>query len=351
MFASSNPLTRHRTIDIMTQIGQRVYTDKAAARRLVSLIRGDNPIVVEHATKALYYIARSPGGAEAAVDANVLDFVVELLESPNTEVRRWTCELLGELSNQKSTAASVLAATPCAQLVSTLNDGNLGIVERATKALSLIATSPNGAKAADDADVTAYTMKLLTSRHSGVKIWTCELLARLAWHKSTRAAVLREKPCRPLVSLLRDHNRVVIATAVKALSIICRSAEGAVAAVNASMLGCMGALLRSTEAQICRRTFQILGALSRHGNTAPAVLEATHDIQIALFRGRRNIHIRSSAISALAQISENPGANAAVLTTDFLQHCSRMMEFEDLKVQFKICVILRNISRDPLRRA
>ncbi|KAJ7466046.1 hypothetical protein FB451DRAFT_1369805 [Mycena latifolia] len=143
----------------------------------------------------------------------------------NSEVCRGICELLGELANQKSTAAAFLASTACAQLVSPKGP-NLGIVERVTVTLSLITISPEVARAVNNVNVSACAVELHKSRHSGIKIWTCELFARLAWYKSSRAALLREKPCRQLVSLLRDHDQVVIETAAKALSIISRSAEG-----------------------------------------------------------------------------------------------------------------------------
>jgi hypothetical protein len=51
----------------------------------------------------LYRIATSPEGAQAAVDANVLECVAELLESLNKEVRNWTRYMLEELARHGTT--------------------------------------------------------------------------------------------------------------------------------------------------------------------------------------------------------------------------------------------------------
>ncbi|KAJ6565567.1 hypothetical protein DFH09DRAFT_1314859 [Mycena vulgaris] len=74
--------------------------------------------VVEAAGEALSRIVRSPDGAKAAVDGNVLNCVAELLDSPHSLVLRWTCRMLGDLASHRSTATAVLGV--CAQIVSLL---------------------------------------------------------------------------------------------------------------------------------------------------------------------------------------------------------------------------------------
>jgi hypothetical protein len=50
----------------------------------------------------LYRIATSPQGAQAAVEANVLECVAKLLESPN-EIQKWTWYMLEELARHETT--------------------------------------------------------------------------------------------------------------------------------------------------------------------------------------------------------------------------------------------------------
>ena len=76
--------------------------------------------VVEWAMHTLSQIASWLEGAQAIVDAMVLDYVLVLLKSSRSEVRERTCTLLGWLSTHEFTAAAVLELKPCKQLVSLL---------------------------------------------------------------------------------------------------------------------------------------------------------------------------------------------------------------------------------------
>jgi hypothetical protein len=101
----------------------------------------DSEVIVE-ATWALSEIAQWLDGAQAIVDAKALDhvlispkpdisfdkatnyerLVVILLESPKSEVREWTCQLVGRLASHYSTAPAIfeLELKPCVRLVSLL---------------------------------------------------------------------------------------------------------------------------------------------------------------------------------------------------------------------------------------
>jgi hypothetical protein len=65
-------------------------------------------------------IAVRPDGAQAALDATTVDHVIQFFESPDTEVRKWTCHTVGHLSIHPSTAIAVLAIKPCPKLVDLL---------------------------------------------------------------------------------------------------------------------------------------------------------------------------------------------------------------------------------------
>ncbi|KAJ7731499.1 hypothetical protein B0H16DRAFT_1469059 [Mycena metata] len=69
---------------------------------------------------ALSKIAGWPDGAQAALDAGTLDHVTQFLGSPHANVRKWTCNTVGNLSAQRSTIVAVLAIKPCPKLVDLL---------------------------------------------------------------------------------------------------------------------------------------------------------------------------------------------------------------------------------------
>jgi hypothetical protein len=73
-------------------------------------ISGENLKVIESAVQTLYWITASPEGAQAAMDANVLECAVNRLLWLNEEVRKWTWYILEELACHKST---VRAAVEC----------------------------------------------------------------------------------------------------------------------------------------------------------------------------------------------------------------------------------------------
>jgi hypothetical protein len=63
---------------------------------------------------------KSSGEASAIADSLVLNLLRELLESPETEIRRLTCWVLGRMAHHDAVAASILSIQPCPQLVSLL---------------------------------------------------------------------------------------------------------------------------------------------------------------------------------------------------------------------------------------
>jgi hypothetical protein len=84
------------------------------------LFSNENLTVIESVAETLCRISGSFGGAEVVMDANALECVAKLLESPNEEVRRWTCDMLGELARHHTTAPAVWGINTCQPLVSLL---------------------------------------------------------------------------------------------------------------------------------------------------------------------------------------------------------------------------------------
>jgi hypothetical protein len=71
-------------------------------------ISGANLKVIQSAVQTLHRISGLSEGAQAVVDANVLEYVPKLLESAKAEVRKWTWEILEALVCHETTARAAV---------------------------------------------------------------------------------------------------------------------------------------------------------------------------------------------------------------------------------------------------
>ncbi|KAF7356955.1 hypothetical protein MVEN_01031500 [Mycena venus] len=181
-----------------------IWEEQKLCERLVSLMHDESPEVTEWATDALVHIAQWIDGAQAIVDAYTLAPVLALLQSQRPNVPEWTCYLVGTLAGHKSIAPNVFELNTLMWLVFLLRDRNFGVVAGATYALSQIAQWSDGAEAIVAAKVLDHVSALLESSNTNVRIWTCEIVKKLATHESTAPAVLRLKLWAGLVSLSRE---------------------------------------------------------------------------------------------------------------------------------------------------
>jgi len=113
--------------------------------RLLSLLRNRDFEVILGASGALSQIARWPDGAQAIIDAKILNYGLDLLESPDPYIRGWTCRLVGTLASQKSTVPAVLESNLLVPLVSLLRDHDVGTRTCAIFAFRAISQWPDGA--------------------------------------------------------------------------------------------------------------------------------------------------------------------------------------------------------------
>ncbi|KAJ7494053.1 armadillo-type protein [Mycena latifolia] len=143
---------------------------------------------------ALLAIANWPDGAEEVVAARALDTIAEHLASSKPRV----------LARHKSTAEAVLDLKPCERLVTLLREVFLYVPAKILKSLH-VANWPTGAEAVVAAQVLDHVAKCFASRHSSICQSVCQLLGKLAWHKSTAQAVARAVPRERLIGLSRDE--------------------------------------------------------------------------------------------------------------------------------------------------
>ncbi|KAJ7479227.1 armadillo-type protein [Mycena latifolia] len=174
-----------------------IFTGKLCGQ-LVPLLRDTDIGCLKSAIYALSGMTNWPNGAQAAVDANILDYLKELLESSDDGVRKFTCWLLGDLARRKST---VLGVTLCMRLVAFLSDKDVEVVESALFELWRISLRPSGAQVVMDADVLHLLPGLLDSPNTQVRRWTCNMLGELARHDVISVTM---KICEQVVSLLRQ---------------------------------------------------------------------------------------------------------------------------------------------------
>ncbi|KAJ7193604.1 armadillo-type protein [Mycena pura] len=85
---------------------QRAHCVRSPDHRTVhgfsSMANDENVRVIGNAARALCRIAGSPDGAQAVINAKVLEFVPQLVNSLSDEVVRWTCGMLGEMAYHDS---------------------------------------------------------------------------------------------------------------------------------------------------------------------------------------------------------------------------------------------------------
>ncbi|KAJ7697814.1 armadillo-type protein [Mycena rosella] len=310
--------------------------------RLVSFLHYRNPTVVERVVKILYGISGSPQGAQAVVHANTLDCVVELLESPSTVLQTWACAILDRLSSHEIAAEAILGVNPYQRLVSLLRDE--GLKQSAEYALSGISRFPEGAQAVMEAKILDVA-EFLRSSNSRVREKECGTLTILASQEPTMAIVISLIP-RMLVSLLRDENTDIVENAAQGLCyIISRSPEGAQAALNADVLGCISDLLDSATDGVRNWICAMLHQLSSHKTTLTAVLDVKPCRRLVALTRHRDLNLRASALFALGKITESSAGVAAVATTEIFATLSDLMESPDREVRLRTCILLKNIMR------
>ncbi|KAJ7479269.1 armadillo-type protein [Mycena latifolia] len=275
--------------------------------RLVSRLRDLNIEVIQSAIETLYWIAASPEGAEAAVEANVLDCIVQLLGSTDTTIRDWTTSTVGQLARHKSTVTAVLLVNPCLGLISLFHDGTLERVESAAGELYWIRKSPEGRQAVADANWERYLPGLLESSKFKVRGKVCRIVAELACDESTVLGTLAVKLCIKLALLrLSDNKADIIESAVDALHwMITRWPPGAQAAMDENVLDHMVDLVSSPNIEVQRLAYDMLGELARE--------EITAQEQLVTLMKSHNNQVVISAAKILSRITSSPkGAQAAV---------------------------------------
>ncbi|KAJ7633681.1 armadillo-type protein [Mycena polygramma] len=284
------------------------------SEQLVLLSNSDDIPMQQSAVYALSMISQWPKGPRAVLYAGALNYASKLLNSADVDTRAWTCAMIGNIAQHELLPLVGLAPELPARLVTLLrrgNDGRRAVVDaRVLEYVPQLLDSSDedtrnrreGPSIFPSARTDAPGLYRLAHPDSEylTRISTCTMLGQPANHEATRTAVLRLQPIVPLLSILRhalellvariiltrasdDPSEPVRASAVFTLSRICRSADG-VSAVLAGLLRLVpdprtpgisavpyvdvfryvGALVESTDAETRVNTCLLLVTLARH---------------------------------------------------------------------------------------
>ncbi|KAK7031430.1 armadillo-type protein [Favolaschia claudopus] len=213
LLASANPEARKRTCELVGTLASHAATapvilELQVSVQLMCLLHDADPVVVGAAAYALSEIAPWLDKEKVSVDAETLGRILELLRSPNSDVRRWTCRLVGRFAQYGLVASERQQLNLCSQLVLLLTDSNATVVRIATFALSQIAAFAAGADAIINAGALCYIPELLESTNPRLGMWACTLITNLARHTPNASALLEldHSITHKLATFLRNHD-------------------------------------------------------------------------------------------------------------------------------------------------
>ncbi|KAJ7752617.1 armadillo-type protein [Mycena metata] len=215
LLESTNVVVRRFTCRIVGRLAFHSSTRGAVValepcKRLVALLMDSDAGVIAHASYALVEMCHDSDGALAVLEAGALKFLEGLLYSHSTAVRRHVCFNLARLAMHYSTQGVVVAVQPCVRLVALLHDGNVGVLEGASYALSEVSCDFDGSRAVVEAGALALLDQLLGLKAPEVRQAGCWIVGELASHSSIRATVVATQPCGRLVALLGDDDVDVV---------------------------------------------------------------------------------------------------------------------------------------------
>ncbi|KAJ7926258.1 armadillo-type protein [Mycena leptocephala] len=311
LFESSDGEVRRMTCNLLSHLAQHEYAAAIvgvkACVRLVSILHDE--AINDRAIYALSELSKWPDGARAAVDAKVLEYTQELLDSPDPHLRRWTCQMLGHLARHKSTAVAVLVSEPSVRLVSLLSDED-EVIEASIYALCGITRWQEGAEISVDAKAVECAQKLLRLPNIQIKRSTLQMVGNLAAQESTVAAVLPLESS--VVPLLRHKESDIRRYAAYVLYVITQWPEYGQTTVHSETLACLLDLLDSSDASVRSWICCMLGNIVRK-TTAVSILAVEPCTHLLSVLRDEESAVRQWATYALYEISKWPAGAQALL--------------------------------------
>ncbi|KAF8192743.1 armadillo-type protein [Mycena galopus ATCC 62051] len=183
---------------------------------------------------------------------------------------------------------------------------------------------------------------LLESPNPKTLRWTCKLVGRLASHNSAVPTILTLSV--QIVSLLSNKDSGVIVWAVYALSKIAQSEDGAQAVVNAKATDYILILLQSPSTQVRESTCRLVGILSGHEFTVPAMLDVESCAQIVYLLGDVNGWVIDWAVYALSRIAQWKDGAQAIVNANATSYIPLLLEAPNSKVLSWACDLVGGLA-------
>ncbi|KAJ7253128.1 hypothetical protein C8J57DRAFT_1348877 [Mycena rebaudengoi] len=259
-------------------IAAEICDSLIASVRPASLLRfvdtHDHDLFWEALGEITHTYLSGPVAASAAVDAHILDDIVEVLKASTVTNQKHlpdACWTSANLAWHKSTAVAVMRA-----------------------------------------NVPHYAMELLKSPFAPlIQAYLLRILAYLVLHESTVAAVLSMRPCEQLVRLLRvsirDADVYTTECVFNTFTLMSRNSDGADGAkvvVAASILDCIPEGIASRSALTQYYACELLCELARHPTMIPAVLRSVPRDAVVGLLSHKSANVRRWAPGTLHRIDE-----------------------------------------------
>ncbi|KAJ6505776.1 armadillo-type protein [Mycena vitilis] len=267
----------------------------------------ENSHVRDCARLALSELHRWPGemGKVAWHPAILKHFIVHL-DSSDARVRRFTCDVLGDLAVFQSAALAIFDFEPCIRITDMLQDMDTDVRVAAVYALSKLARWPGAARAIETKAV-RHMPEILESSETAIQTWACEMVANLASHTDIPLGDI----CARTVSLLRRRGSGVRQHALHAVVKLSASCEGA----TAGKVRRIQVWMRSGQPQdhaggmLCDTSQSILGNLAIHDPGSLALLgSSSYVTQAVSLLWEEEVEVQRYAVYALAKMSCCPDA-------------------------------------------
>ncbi|KAJ7026780.1 armadillo-type protein [Mycena alexandri] len=161
-----------RLMSLLQPTNWRISDGTRRELRWLNLAARDISMAHRNVVYALACIsAGSEYGVRSLVKANILVQLPPLMESPNPDVVRLACKMLGEIAQHKAFTSAVLELRPLTRLVSLLKDSSPGIRQEAAFAVRCIIGLPNEKTVGVHTTAITHEPRILATSIPSTGIW------------------------------------------------------------------------------------------------------------------------------------------------------------------------------------
>ncbi|KAJ7723917.1 armadillo-type protein [Mycena metata] len=173
-----------------------VVEDVIASKPLAALVLllSDEKIQTEIVLSTIRESSLRSGALDALAATDILDHLLQLVDSPNPRIRQWTCEILARLAH-KASATTIVAGSTLSILFAQLFRGNGPFspdnIRLALSEVSEASIAPDGEVTRMDPNIADSFLYLLASAEGEIPVSSRQMVAdfQILHHSSTRTLV------------------------------------------------------------------------------------------------------------------------------------------------------------------